>query len=107
MATDFTNLMGRFIFFKNLTHLDINDHSVLKKPHAGFEALVALTHLCLVFTTHNCDPVMDTQLISNEHLQVLAFHMEDLHRAIECFMQQHGIVDRQIVLLPSLLVQWD
>ncbi|KAG1837850.1 hypothetical protein DFJ58DRAFT_734140 [Suillus subalutaceus] len=107
MAIDFTNSINTFDVFKNLTHLEIVDRLVLKKPHAGLEALHSLTHICLVLAPPSCNPVTVMRLIGNARLRVLAFRVEHSHHEIERFLQKHKILDRRIVLLPSLMVMWD
>jgi hypothetical protein len=106
-AIDLTTSIRTSNVFKNLTHLEIVDKSVLKKPIADLETLDALTHLCLVLAPYSCNPVSVIRLVGNARLRVLAFRVEYSHSVIETFMQQHGILDRRIVLLPSIMVQWD
>jgi hypothetical protein len=79
--------------FKNLTHLELMDQSVLIKSYICFDTLVELTHLCLVLAPHRCNPAMVKHLISNMHLRVMVFCVEYLHQEIERFMEQHEILD--------------
>jgi len=106
MAIDYISISTCDVF-KNLTHLDIMDRSLLKKSNTGLDSLHTLTHICLVLAPHKCNPHAIVPLICNAHLQVLAFRVEHSHRVIERFLEQHGMLDRQIVLFPSQIVQWD
>lgn len=91
--------------FQHLTHLDVNDDFILNQPNSGLEGLATLTHLCAVLKTR-ADPVAVMRLINNTRLQLLAFRVEVQHIVIQRFLENHGLLDRRIVLMPIEMTNW-
>ncbi|KAG2353794.1 hypothetical protein BDR07DRAFT_1308184 [Suillus spraguei] len=107
MVIDFKPSIGTFNVLKNLTHLDIMDKRILRKNHKGLYGLDSLTHICLPLSVRTSDPAAVMGLISNARLRVLAFRVEDSHERVQLFLQMNGTLDARIVLLPSIMENWD
>ncbi|KAG2129694.1 uncharacterized protein EDB93DRAFT_1256170 [Suillus bovinus] len=107
MGIHFINCITTSHVLKNLTHVDLIDRGVLRKPDTGLEALHSLTHICLVLQMSSSHPAAIARLVRNARLCVLAFHVEDSHSRIESFLEGCGIQDERIVLLSTVMVKWD
>ncbi|KAG1904944.1 uncharacterized protein F5891DRAFT_976528 [Suillus fuscotomentosus] len=70
------------------------------------KSIKSLTHLCIVLYLHIAEPEAITLIISNVHLQLLAFHVQDRHIDIEEFLNEYSIDDDGIILLPTELLVW-
>lgn len=92
--------------FKNLTHLEINDHCLLTKLHPEVVSLPALTHFCTILRLFTTDPMVLVWLIGNACLHVIALRVEGDHYQVEGFLTQNEIQDRIIVLLPINISSW-
>jgi hypothetical protein len=103
---EFKSSISTSHMFKNLTHLDINDHRLLTKPHPEVVSLPALTHFCAVLRLFTTDPIALVSLIANARLRVVAFRVEGDHFQVEGFLARNEIQDRRIVLLPINLSSW-
>ncbi|KAG2123304.1 uncharacterized protein EDB93DRAFT_1259124 [Suillus bovinus] len=103
MGIHFINCITMSHVLKNLTHLDLIDSEVLRKPDTGLEALHSLTHICLVLQMDSSHPAAIVRLVGNARLCVLAFRVKDSHSRIESFLEGCGIQDERIVLLSTVM----
>ncbi|KAG1784499.1 uncharacterized protein HD556DRAFT_1315014 [Suillus plorans] len=102
----FESFLGACHTFTNLSHLELNGNHFLAEPQERLDSIASLTHLCVVLSPHIADPEAVTRLISNPRLQLLAFRVQDRHVDVEEFLEEHGICDDRIVLLPAELPVW-
>ncbi|KAG1818613.1 uncharacterized protein BJ212DRAFT_1298683 [Suillus subaureus] len=103
---DFTSSSGKLNVFQNLTHFNITNDCMLNKPNVALEGLVSLMHLCVVLILGRSDPLAVIHLVSNSHLQLLAFRMKDVHHRVKWFLDEHEVIDHWIVFLPMELGNW-
>jgi hypothetical protein len=106
MDINVTLSIGTSNMFKSLTHFDTHDHRMLHNSPKGLECIDSLTHVCAVLKLGSCDPLRIIRLISNPRIRLLAFRVKDPHGVVEQFLEQHGIVDHRIVLLPVQITNW-
>ncbi|KAG2081946.1 uncharacterized protein F5147DRAFT_783482 [Suillus discolor] len=102
----FPSFLSEYHTFRNLSHLELNGNHFLAEPQEELEFFESLTHICVVLNPHIADPQAVILLISNAQLQLLAFRVEDGHNAVDEFLEEHGICDHRIVLLPFQLPVW-
>ncbi|KAG2045852.1 hypothetical protein BDR06DRAFT_1015242 [Suillus hirtellus] len=92
--------------FTHLSHLEVNGNHFLGEPREMLESIQTLTHLCAVLSPHFADPDAISRLISNARLRLIAFRVQDSHIDVVEFLEQNGIRDSRIVLLPAKLPVW-
>ncbi|KAG2108235.1 uncharacterized protein F5147DRAFT_652955 [Suillus discolor] len=106
MDIDVTSSIGTSNMFKSLTHFDTHDSRMLHNSCKGLECIDSLTHVCVVLKLGCSDPLRIISLICNPWIRLLAFRVEDPHDVVVNFLEQHEIVDHQIVLLPIEITNW-
>ncbi|KAG1859396.1 hypothetical protein C8R48DRAFT_774734 [Suillus tomentosus] len=92
--------------FTHLSHLKVNRNHFLGEPREMLESIQTLTHLCAVLSPHFADPDVIARLISNAHLRLIAFRVQDSHIDVKEFLEENGICNCRIVLLLAKLPVW-